>query len=225
MNSRGLFITVEGSEGAGKTTALDYLEAALRDASVHVLRTREPGGTQLGERMRELLLDPEVGSVDPLAELLLIFAARAQHLREKILPALKAGQWVLCDRFTDATYAYQGAGRELGMARVAELEAFVQGERRPDLTLLMDIPVAAGLDRARGRGALDRFEQEDIAFFERVRQAYLDRAAQSSGRYLIVDANRTLPEVEASLGDIAGQLVRVYRGECMPSAVQDLLRD
>ncbi|MEM6774143.1 MAG: dTMP kinase [Pseudomonadota bacterium] len=222
MNSRGLFITVEGSEGAGKTTALDYLETALSNASVSVLRTREPGGTPLGERLRELLLNPELGEVDPVAELLLVFAARAQHLREKILPALMAGQWVLCDRFTDATYAYQGAGRKLGMTRVAELEDFVQGERRPDLTLLMDIPVAAGLDRARGRGSLDRFEQEDIAFFERVRQAYLDRATQSSGRYLVVDAHRPLQEVIASLQDITEQLVKVYRGERTPSALRDL---
>lgn len=211
MTERGLFITVEGSEGAGKTTALDHLEGRLDAAGIPVLRTREPGGTPLAERLREALLDPAGEDVAPLAELLVIFAARAQHLEQRIVPALKSGCWVLCDRFTDATYAYQGAGRSLGDGPVAILEALVHDELQPDLTLLLDLPVETGLERARGRGALDRFEQEDVAFFERVRRAYLQRAAQGSGRYRILDASRPQAEVERSLDALASELAQVRR--------------
>ena len=176
MSGSGLFITVEGSEGAGKTTALDYLEDALRREGIELFRTREPGGTHLGERLREILLDPDGEAITPLAELLMIFAARAQHLEHHVLPALERGQWVLCDRFTDATYAYQGAGRQLGTSSVAQLEDLVQGDFRPDITLLMDLPVEVGLARARERGEFDRFEREQLDFFERVRSAYLSRS-------------------------------------------------
>ena len=211
MTERGLFITVEGCEGAGKTTALDYLERALGAAGIRVLRTREPGGTPLAERLRDVLLDPAGEEVAPLAELLVIFAARAQHLERCIVPALESGQWVLCDRFTDATYAYQGGGRRLGDGPVAVLEEFVHDSLQPDLTLLLDLPVEVGLDRVRGRGALDRFEREDIAFFERVRRTYLKRAAQSSGRYRVIDAGRPLAEVQNGLDTLVSELAQVRR--------------
>lgn len=207
MSERGFFITVEGGEGAGKSTAMEFLETALRDGGVDLLCTREPGGTELGERLREVLLTPGSMAIDPMAELLMIFAARAQHLQERVLPALQRGQWVLCDRFTDASFAYQGAGRGLGTAAVAALEDLVQGELRPDLTLLLDAPVEVGLERARGRGALDRFEQQDLAFFERVRAAYLSRAARSSGRYRIINAAAELADVQRDLAALVAELI------------------
>ena len=221
MTERGLFITVEGSEGAGKTTALNYLEEALGAAGVPVLRTREPGGTPLAERLRDILLDPEGEEVAPLAELLVIFAARAQHLERRILPALECGRWVLCDRFTDATYAYQGGGRGLGDGPIAVLEDFVHDSLQPDLTLLLDLPVDMGLARVRGRGALDRFEREDIDFFERVRRTYLDRAAQSSGRYRVIDASRTVAEVQNSLDVLVSELAQVRRPRAASQATED----
>lgn len=175
----GLFVTLEGPEGAGKSTNRDYLAERLRERGIEVQLTREPGGTPLAERIRELLLAP---SDEPMAadtELLLMFAARAQHIAGVIRPALARGAVVLCDRFTDATYAYQGGGRGLPEARIAALESFVQGDLRPDLTLVFDLPVEIGLARAAARGRLDRFEQEDRRFFEAVRQTYLQRAAQA----------------------------------------------
>lgn len=207
MSERGLFISVEGVEGVGKTTAMDYLEHALAAAEVSVCRTREPGGTELGERLRDLLLQDSGHAVDRMAELLMMFAARAQHLVEVIRPALARGEWVLCDRFTDASFAYQGAGRGLGESTVATLEELVQGELRPDLTVLLDAPVALGLERARGRGALDRFEREDLAFFERVRAHYLYRAARSSGRYHVIDASRDLADVQTALAAFVREMV------------------
>lgn len=205
---RGRFITVEGGEGVGKTTNLEYVRGALERAGKRVRVTREPGGSPLAERIRELLLDPACSGMSPDCELLLVFAARAEHLARVILPALENGEWVLCDRFTDATYAYQGGGRGLSRQRIAELEVMVQGELRPDLTLLLDLPVEIGLARAGARGALDRFEQEEAAFFERVRQAYRERAAAAPGRYRIIDASRPLADVQsqidAALSDILG---------------------
>lgn len=220
MTERGLFITVEGSEGAGKTTALDYLEKAIDAAGIRVLRTREPGGTPLAERLRDVLLDPAGEDVVPLAELLMIFAARAQHLERRIIPALESGCWVLCDRFTDATYAYQGGGRSLGDRPVRVLEELVHEELQPDLTLLLDLPVEVGLERARGRGALDRFEQEDLAFFERVRRTYLKRAAQSSGRYRVFDASRPQAEVENSLATLVSELAQIRRPRMTSNALE-----
>ncbi|MFT4768675.1 MAG: dTMP kinase [Glaciecola sp.] len=207
MSQRGLFITLEGGEGAGKSTAMTYVEQGLREAGVDIVCTREPGGTRLGEQLRETLLTPSEKGIDPVAELLMMFAARAQHLSECIVPALERGQWVLCDRFTDATYAYQGAGRNMGEAPVSALEELVQGNLRPDLTLLLDVPAAVGLSRARGRGALDRFELEDQAFFERVRHSYLSRAKRSSGRYQIIDASAELVDVERALQAIVKDLI------------------
>lgn len=196
---RGRFITVEGGEGVGKTTNLEYIRQALERAGLRVRVTREPGGTPLAEQIRGLLLDPHYRGMSSDCELLLVFAARAEHLSRVIRPALEAGDWVLCDRFTDATYAYQGGGRGLSQTRIHELETTVQGELRPDLTLLLDVPVELGLSRAGERGKLDRFEQEEVAFFERVRQTYLQRAAVETERFRVIDASRTLSEVQAQI--------------------------
>ncbi|HTO19248.1 MAG TPA: dTMP kinase [Pseudomonas sp.] len=207
----GLFITLEGPEGAGKTTNREFLAERLRAAGRETLLTREPGGTPLAERIRELLLAP---SDEPMAsdtELLLMFAARAQHLDQVIRPALAAGKVVLCDRFTDATYAYQGGGRGLSEARIAVLEDFVQGTLRPDLTLVFDLPVEVGLARAAARGRLDRFEQEGRAFFESVRQTYLRRAAGDPQRYRIIDAGQPLSDVQCQLERLLPELLECRR--------------
>ena len=208
----GLFITLEGPEGAGKSTNRDYLAERLREHGIDVLLTREPGGTPLAERVRELLLAP---SDEPMAadtELLLVFAARAQHLAQVIRPALMRGAVVLCDRFTDATYAYQGGGRGLSEVRIALLEEFVQGSLRPDLTLVFDLPVEVGLARAAARGRLDRFEQEGRQFFDAVRQTYLRRAAEQPQRYRILDAAQSLSEVQQALDKLLPQLLELQRG-------------
>ena len=208
----GLFITLEGPEGAGKSTNREYLAELLVQAGIEVVLTREPGGTPLAERIRELLLAPdsEVMAVD--TELLLMFAARAQHLAGVIRPALARGAVVLCDRFTDATYAYQGGGRGLAHERIAILEQFVQGDLRPDLTLVFDLPVEVGLARAAARGKLDRFEQEQQSFFEAVRQTYLARAAQAPERYRILDAAQPLSQVQADLAALVPALLERIRG-------------
>ncbi|WP_165671550.1 dTMP kinase [Metapseudomonas otitidis] len=208
----GLFITLEGPEGAGKSTNRDFIAARLRERGVEVLLTREPGGTPLAERIRELLLAPSDESMAVDTELLLMFAARAQHLDRVIRPALVAGQVVLCDRFTDATYAYQGGGRGVSMARIAELERFVQGSLRPDLTLVFDLPVEVGLQRAAARGRLDRFEQEDRSFFEAVRQTYLERADQAPERYRVIDAAKPLADVQRYLDTLLPELLERCHG-------------
>jgi len=207
---KGLFVTLEGPEGAGKSTNREYLAERLRACGVDVVLTREPGGTPLAERIRELLLTPADEPMAVDTELLLVFAARAQHLAQVIRPALERGAVVLCDRFTDATYAYQGGGRGLSIERIAQLEAFVQGELRPDLTLIFDLPVEVGLARAAARGRLDRFEQEGLRFFESVRRAYLDRAKAAPSRYRIIDAGQPLnvvqQDVQALIPDLMGRL-------------------
>lgn len=185
---KGSFITLEGGEGAGKSTQLAAAQAWLQDEGHEVVATREPGGTTLGERVREILLY-HPGEMSVEAETLLMFAARAEHLEHVIRPALVAGKTVLCDRFTDATYAYQGGGRGLGSSRIADLERWVQGELRPDLTILMDVPVRIGLERAAKRGRPDRFEGEHDEFLERVRNVYLARASREPKRFRIVDAS------------------------------------
>ena len=192
------FITLEGGEGAGKSTQLAAAREWLAARGHDVLVTREPGGTALGERLRRLLLH-EAGDMSPEAETLIVFAARAEHLARVIRPALAAGRTVLCDRFTDATYAYQGGGRGLGVERIAALERWVQQELRPDLTILLDLPVAKGLERAGDRSAPDRFEREQLAFFERVRGAYLAAAAREPGRIRVVDAARDPADVTADI--------------------------
>ena len=208
----GLFITLEGPEGAGKSTNRDYLAARLREHGLDVVLTREPGGTPLAEQVRELLLAPSQETMAADTELLLVFAARAQHLAEVIRPALARGAVVLCDRFTDATYAYQGGGRGLSQARIAQLEQFVQGDLRPDLTLVFDLPVHIGLQRAAARGRLDRFEQEGQPFFEAVRQAYLARAHQAPERYALLDAAQSLEAVQRDLDALLPMLLDRCRG-------------
>jgi dTMP kinase len=208
----GLFITLEGPEGAGKSTNREYLAGHLRAAGIDVVLTREPGGTPLAERIRELLLAPSDEQMSADTELLLVFAARAQHLAQVIRPALARGAVVLCDRFTDATYAYQGGGRGLSQERIATLETFVQGELRPDLTLVFDLPVEVGLARASARGRLDRFEQEGRVFFEAVRSAYLKRAQAQPERYRLIDAALPLAEVQQSLDKLLPEIQGLYRG-------------
>ncbi|MGB3622214.1 dTMP kinase [Ketobacter sp. MCCC 1A13808] len=202
---KGRFITVEGSEGVGKTTNIEFIKHWLAENRIEFIVTREPGGTPLAEQLRELLLQPREESVDETAELLMVFAARAQHLNQVILPALRQGKWVLCDRFTDATYAYQGAGRSMNQDTIAQLENLVQNGLRPDAVILLDVSVEIGLQRARGRGELDRFEREDVAFFERVRAGYLARAANHSG-YHVVDAGQPLDRVQQQLNLVLATL-------------------
>jgi dTMP kinase len=198
----GRFITVEGIEGVGKTTNIDFIHRQLQAAGREVLLTREPGGTPLAEAIRGLLLDPEYTGMDARCELQLVFAARAEHLAKVIRPALEQGKWVLCDRFTDATYAYQGGGRGIETSIIAALEMLVQGDFRPDLTLLLDVPVAVGLARAGKRGALDRFEQEQVDFFDRVRMCYLDMAREHPARYRVINAVQPLDQVQQELAAV-----------------------
>jgi len=198
-SARGRFITVEGSEGAGKSTHLAVLVEHLQARGIEVVSTREPGGTPLAEAIRDLLLARREEPLDPLAELLLMFAGRAQHLAQVIRPALAAGRWVVCDRFTDASFAYQGAGREMGHDTVATLAKLVHGDLNPDLTLYLDLPRDVGLARARSRGELDRFEVESDPFFDRVRQGYLDLAAAEPERIQTVDASGDLHSVRAGV--------------------------
>ncbi|MGB1140213.1 MAG: dTMP kinase [Halioglobus sp.] len=207
MSSRGLFITIEGGEGVGKSTNITALEQYLRNNDIPLVMTREPGGTPLGEGVRELLLQTGEAPVSTLTELMLVFAARAQHIAEVIEPALARGDWVISDRFTDATYAYQGGGRGLDLAVIRQLENLVQGALRPDLTILLDVTVEIGMERARGRGELDRIEQEDLAFFERVRSTYLELASNGGGRYRVVDASQPLEDVERDVLRIGEELL------------------
>jgi len=194
---RGRFITLEGIEGAGKSTVLGFVCEYLEAAGIVVEVTREPGGTELGEQLRNLLLVRREAGMSAEAELLLMFAARAEHLARRIRPALAAGRWVVCDRFTDASYAYQGGGRGLDEAHIACLERLVQQGVEPDLTLLLDLPPEVGLARARRRSAADRFESEPTAFFERVRARYLQRAREAAERVRVIDAAQPLAQVRA----------------------------
>ena len=205
--SRGLFITLEGGEGAGKSTNLAYARQCLERAGKTVVVTREPGGTELGERVREILLHRRDLDISAESELLLMFAARAEHLAKVIHPALTAGKTVLCDRFTDATYAYQGGGRGIPAERIAVIEDWVQGSLRPDLTLVLDLPVDAGRARAGQRSDPDRFELENNEFFTRVRATYLARAAREPGRVRVVDASQNLEQVQQQIAAILGEVV------------------
>ena len=203
----GKFITVEGTEGVGKSTNMAFIEAWLKKAGKELVVTREPGGTELGEKLRAVLLDAKEQSMCDDTELLLMFAARAQHLQEVIQPALAAGKWVLCDRFTDATYAYQGGGRGIKMSRIAQLEQWVQGDLRPDMTLILDLAVAAGLERAGKRSEPDRFELEKHDFFNKVRDTYLARAAALPERYQVIDAAPSITEVQQSIQRVLEKMV------------------
>jgi dTMP kinase len=204
---RGRFITVEGGEGAGKSSNLDFIRQLLEASGKQVLFTREPGGTELGEAIRELLLGHKHTGMADDSELLLMFAARAEHLYRKIEPALIEGTWVLCDRFTDATYAYQGAGRGIELTRIAQLEQWVQGDLRPDLTLLLDLPIEIGLERAGKRSAPDRFESEALHFFETVRGGYREIARQQPQRVKVIDASVPLPDVQRQITAVMEQFL------------------
>lgn len=204
----GVFLTLEGLEGTGKTTNLAFITELLQQAGVDVLVTREPGGTPLGEALRDVLLNRHDVQIDAMAELLMMFAARAQHIEQVIKPALAEGHWVVSDRFTEASFAYQGAGRQLGAEAVATLEALVQGQLQPDLTLLLDIDPELGLRRASKTGAPDRIEQAGLAFFERVRAGYLARAEQFPQRFCLLDAAKPLDVVQSGLSAALNQLLQ-----------------
>ncbi len=192
----GKFITLEGIDGAGKSTHLDWLAKRLKQSGHEILVTREPGGTPLGEKLREMLLNQ---AMHLETEALLMFAARREHLDKVILPALAQGIWVISDRFTDASFAYQGGGRGLALDKLESLEAWVQGDLQPDITLLFDVPVEVSRQRLANNATLDRFEQEKAEFFQRVREQYLRRAQQFSSRFHVIDATRTLFEIQKSL--------------------------
>jgi dTMP kinase len=210
----GLFITVEGGEGAGKSTNIKTICDFLTEKNIDYIVTREPGGTDLAEQIRELLLTPRAEQVATKTELLLMFAARAQHLEDKILPALANGQWVVCDRFTDATYAYQGGGRKMNTKLITQLENIVQEGLQPDCTFLLDLPIEIGMQRASSRGDLDRFEQEKLSFFERVRRTYLARAQQDSKRFKIIDASQTM---ELVVRQLTSELQLMYNSRLDPN--------
>lgn len=199
----GRFITIEGGEGAGKSTAQLRLKATLESRGISVVCTREPGGTPLAESIRQTLLDVEGEAPVEMAELLLVFASRAQHLAKVIEPALAEGKWVICDRFTDATFAYQGAARGLSNELISTLERLVQEGRHPDAVILMDLQPHIGMERAKSRGALDRFEQEQRHFYERVRSGYLARVNENPARYTVIDAEQELESVYNELDKLA----------------------
>ncbi len=204
---RGKFITLEGLEGVGKTTNREYIQALLSDAGIAHVVTREPGGTPVGEQLRQLVLH-DSGSMTPAAELLIMAASRVEHIAQVIEPALIKGSWVLCDRFLDASVAYQGAGRGLGTSLVRELHRQVGVELQPDLTLLLDMPVAEGLARMAARSEPDRIERETLEFFERARAAYLETAAEEPQRVQIIDASQALEEVQAAVGSAVHSLIK-----------------
>lgn len=202
----GRFVTVEGGEGVGKSTNVDFVCALIRQRGFEVLATREPGGTPTAERIRELLLEHGEEPMPDAAELLLFFAARALHVENVIRPALAAGRWVVCDRFTDATRAYQGAGRGLDAERIEQLAKWVHGDLEPDLTLLLDAPAEVGRRRAERRSGADRLEGEQAAFHARVREAYLALAAREPARFAVIDASRRLEDVRAAIEEALQRL-------------------
>ena len=198
---RAKFITLEGGEGAGKSTSRDFIVSLLEEQNIPFIQTREPGGTPIGETLRDVLLSKEGTAPSVTAELLMVFAARAQHLHEVIEPALRDGKWVLCDRFTDATYAYQGYGRGFELGQIEALETLVQRGRHPDLTILFDIDPRLGMTRARQRAELDRFEEEHVEFFDRVREGYLTRA-KNEARFRVIDASQSIDLVQQALREL-----------------------
>jgi dTMP kinase len=214
----GKFITLEGGEGVGKTTQLKVVQSALQSAGLTVLMTREPGGTPRAERIRELLLSHDAESMPPTCELLLMFAARATHLHNVIIPALQRGEWVVCDRFTDASYAYQGYGRGLSLDHIQQLEVMVQQGLQPDITLLLDAPVELGMQRAQQRSTsgekdTDRFETEQLEFFERVCSGYRVRAAAHPKRFKVIDATQPLNAVSDNIKNVVTQFVQSSRAQ------------
>ncbi len=204
----GQFITIEGQDGAGKSTNLAIIQNCLEKAGIEYVLTREPGGTELGENLRELLLNDKDQIIGDMAELLMIFAARAQHLQETIEPGLQAGRWIVCDRFTEATYAYQGGGREIPLTQIQTLEQLVQKNRRPDLTILLDLPEELGASRAQSRSNPDRFETQHREFKQRVRRSYLDQAKRFPKRIMVVDASASLDEVNQQVKTLIDEHIR-----------------
>lgn len=207
MVTRGKFITLEGGEGVGKSTNLNFIKQQLDNAGIQVVVTREPGGTPFAEKIRQLLLENSEETISEQTELLLMFAARAQHIHQVIHPALEQGQWVLCDRFTDATYAYQGYGRNMDLQMIAWLEGKVQKGLKPDLTLLLDAPIDVGMERANKRGELDRFEKEKQDFFERVRAGYQERAKKLPQQIKLINANLPLQQVQMEIERVINTLL------------------
>lgn len=202
---QGKFITIDGVEGAGKSTQIDFICQYLKDKGINVVLTREPGGTKIGEKIRALLLSTH-SNMHANTELLLMFAARNEHIQHKIIPALDKGDWVLSDRFTDASYAYQGGGRGLDIGRIAQLENWVLQDFTPAMTLLLDVPVEIGMQRVESRGKKDRIEQENLDFFNRVREAYIARSKQYPQRIKLIDASQsadnTSSQIQAILSDL-----------------------
>ena len=203
---KGFFITLEGIEGAGKSTMLNFVENSLIKAGHDVVKTREPGGTKIGEQIREILLNNENNKLTSDTELLLIFAARAQHMKEIIMPALSSGKTILCDRFTDASYAYQGGGRGIDASRINLLEKWVQSDFRPNLTLLFDLDVSVGMERTKKRSKADRFEQEKSIFFEKVRTCYLKRAEDEADRFRIINSELPLQKVKDEIAAVLKEI-------------------
>ena len=203
---RGKFITIDGVEGAGKSTQITFICDYLKAKGVNVILTREPGGTDVGEKIRTLLLSNSTGKMHADTELLLMFAARNEHIQNKIMPALKQGDWVLSDRFTDASYAYQGGGRGLDVERIAQLEQWVLQDFTPDMTLLLDVPVEIGMSRVESRGKKDRIELEATDFFNRVRQAYIDRSEQFPDRIKLIDSSQTVEHTKQQIKVILDSL-------------------
>lgn len=205
--ARGKFITVEGIEGTGKSTNIEFLTSLIEDNGFEVLHTREPGGTPMAEKIRQLLLEHGHEPLPEIAELLLFFASRSLHLRNAIIPALEEGKWVVCDRFTDASRAYQGSGRGLDLDRIERLAEWVQEGLEPDITILLDAPAEIGLQRAAERGSADRMDSQELAFYQRVRTGYLTLADMHPERFAVVDASQSLTQVQAS---IAEKMRRVF---------------
>ena len=203
--TQGRFITIEGVEGVGKSTNIALVKSLLEARGYEVLLTREPGGTPTGERIREILLDKDEQAMTAMTELLLVFAARSQHVSQVIMPALAAGQWVISDRFTDSSYAYQGGGRELGIEIVAALEAEVLADFRPDLTIVLDVDIATGLERATRETEADRFESEQASFFQRVRETFLTLA--EADRYRVIDAGQPIEKVQVDLTEVIVEFI------------------
>ena len=204
----GRFISIEGGEGVGKSTSVAFIKAYLQNQGIAVVSTREPGGTQLAEQLRQLLLNHHDEDIDPYTELLMMFAARRQHVTQVIEPALAAGKWVLCDRFTDCSYAYQGYGRKLPLDFIDQLALWIHGDTNPDLTLLLDLDIKVGMQRARQRNSLDRIESETKAFFEAARQGYLQRAQAEPQRFSIIDAAQDIAGVQKQLQEALQALLK-----------------
>ncbi|NVK21742.1 MAG: dTMP kinase [Kangiellaceae bacterium] len=215
---QGKFITIEGTEGVGKSTNIAFIKQWLANKQISIIETREPGGTPLAEQIRELLLSKREEDVDSKTELLLMFAARCQHVSQKIKPALSAGQWVLSDRFTDASYAYQGAGRALGLDKLKQLDAWALQGFKPDLTIMLDLPIDVGLARAAERSEKDRFESEQIEFFEKVRAGYLQIAEQEPERMKVIDATGSIEQVQQQIAQVLEVFYASYAKELTQEA-------